>query len=60
VQGLRVPHRESSVAPVVTVTVGVASARCARPVRELMNAAAEQAMGAKVSQERNRVHRVVL
>jgi diguanylate cyclase (GGDEF)-like protein len=60
VQGLRVPHRESSVAPVVTVTVGVASARRGRPVRELMNAAAEQAMGAKVSQERNRVHRVVL
>ena len=60
VQGLRVPHRESSVAPVVTVTVGVASARRGRPLRELMNAAAEQTMGAKVSQERNRVHRVVL
>jgi diguanylate cyclase (GGDEF)-like protein len=60
VQGLRMPHRESRVAQVVTVTVGVASARRGRPVRELMNAAAEQAMGAKVSQERNRVHRVVL
>jgi len=60
VQRLRVPHRESSVAQVVTVTVGVASARRGRPVRELMNAAAEQTMGAKVSQERNRVHRVVL
>jgi diguanylate cyclase (GGDEF)-like protein len=60
VQGLRMPHRESSVAPVVTVTVGVASARRGRPVRELMNAAAEQTMGAKVSAARNRVHRVVL
>jgi diguanylate cyclase (GGDEF)-like protein len=60
VQGLRMPHRESSVAPVVTVTVGVASARRARPVRDLMNAAAEQTMGAKVTQARNRVHRVVL
>lgn len=60
VQGLRMPHRESSVAPVVTVTVGVASARRGRAVRELMNAAAEQTMGAKVSQARNRVHRIVL
>jgi PleD family two-component response regulator len=54
------PHCESSVAPVVTVTGGVASARRGRPVRELMNAAAEQTMGAKVSAARNRVHRVVL
>jgi diguanylate cyclase (GGDEF)-like protein len=60
VQRLRMPHRESKVAQVVTVTVGVASARRGRPVRDLMNAAAEQTMGAKVSQERNRVHRVVL
>jgi len=60
VQGLRMPHRESSIAPVVTVTVGVASARRGRPVRDLMNAAAEQTMGAKVSAARNRVHRVVL
>lgn len=60
VQGLCMPHRGSSVAPVVTVTVGVASARQRRAVRELMHAAAEQTMGAKVSQARNRVHRVVL
>lgn len=60
VQGLRIPHQGSSVAQVVTVTVGVASARRSRAVRELMNAAAEQTMRAKVGQQRNRVHRVVL
>lgn len=60
VQGLGIPHRGSSAAAVVTVTVGVACGRPGQTVRELMNAAADLTMGAKVRHERNRVHRVVL
>ncbi len=60
VEALALAHAASAVAPVVTVTVGVASAEPGRTLRQLLSAAAEQAMAAKVSGQRNRVHAVRL
>lgn len=56
VQALAIPHKASSIAPVLTVTVGVASGVPGCTIQQLMNAAAEQAMAAKVSGARNQVH----
>jgi PleD family two-component response regulator len=59
VQALAIPHRGSKVAPVVTVTVGVAAASAqgvATTVQQLMESAADLAMQAKVRHQRNCVH----
>jgi diguanylate cyclase (GGDEF)-like protein len=60
VEELALPHSGSAIAPVVTVTVGVACGFPGYTIRQLLNAAAEQAMAAKVNNERNRVHAVRL
>ena len=60
VQDLALPHVASSVAGVVTVTIGVASGPTGSTLRQLLGAAAEKAMAAKVSGQRNRVHAVRL
>ncbi|MEP6502190.1 MAG: diguanylate cyclase [Betaproteobacteria bacterium] len=60
VQALALAHAASPIAAVVTVTIGVASAAPGRTLRQLLSAAAEQAMAAKVNDQRNRVHAVRL
>jgi len=60
VQDLALPHAASSVAGVVTVTIGVASGPPGSTLRQLLGAAAEKAMAAKVGGLRNRVHAVRL
>jgi diguanylate cyclase (GGDEF)-like protein len=60
VQALALAHAASAVAAVVTVTIGVASTAPGRTLRQLLSAAAEQAMAAKVNDQRNRVHAVRL
>ncbi len=60
VERLALPHAGSAVAPVLTVTVGVAGGDRGHTVRQLMNAAAEQAMNAKLNHRRNSVHEVHL
>ena len=56
VQDLALSHEASSVAEVVTVTIGVASGPPGATLRQLLGAAAEKAMAGKVSGQRNRVH----
>jgi diguanylate cyclase (GGDEF)-like protein len=60
VQDLALAHAASSVADVVTVTIGVASGPAGTTLRQLLSAAAEKAMAGKVSEQRNRVHAVRL
>ena len=60
VQDLALPHDASSVASVVTVTIGVASGPPGTTPRQLLGAAAEKAMAGKVSNQRNQVHAVRL
>ena len=60
VQALALSHAASSVADVVTVTIGVASGPAGCTLRQLLNAAAEKAMAGKVSGQRNQVHAVRL
>jgi diguanylate cyclase (GGDEF)-like protein len=58
VESMCLAHLCSVVAPVVTVTVGVACGAPGHTVRQLVSAAAEQAMAAKLNGHRNRVHAV--
>lgn len=58
VEALGIPHSGSAVATALTVTVGVASGEAGCSVRQLLEAASEQAMRAKVANARNRVHAV--
>ena len=60
VHDLALAHAASSVASVVTVTIGVASGPSGTTLRQLLSAAAEKAMAGKVSEQRNRVHAVRL
>lgn len=60
VQALAIQHKASGAAPVLTVTVGVASGVPGCTIQQLMNAAAEQAMAAKMSRARNQVHPIRL
>ena len=60
VKGLALAQAASSVAAVVTLTVGVASGPPGTTLRQLLGAAAEKAMAGKVSGQRNRVHAVRL
>jgi diguanylate cyclase (GGDEF)-like protein len=60
VQALALAHAASSVAGVVTVTIGVASGPPGTTLRQLLGAAAEKAMAGKVSNQRNQVHAVRL
>ena len=60
VQDLALSHAASSVAKVVTVTIGIASGPPGTTLRQLLSAAAEKAMAGKVSDQRNRVHAVRL
>ena len=60
VVGLALPHAGSTAAGVVTVTIGVASGPPGATLRQLLEAAAERAMAAKVGEQRNRVHAVRL
>ena len=60
VHDLALAHAASSVADVVTVTIGVASGPAGTTLRQLLSAAAEKAMAGKVSEQRNRVHAVRL
>ena len=57
---LALAHAASTVAGVVTVTIGVASGPPGTTLRQLLSAAAEKAMAGKVSAQRNRVHAVRL
>ena len=60
VEDLALSHAASSVADVVTVTIGVASGPPGATLRQLLGAAAERAMAGKVGDQRNRVHAVRL
>ena len=60
VEALALSHSASTVADVVTVTIGVASGPPGCTLRQLLSAAAEKAMAAKVNDQRNRVHAVRL
>lgn len=60
VEDLALSHAASSVADVVTVTIGVASGPPGTTLRQLLGAAAERAMAGKVGDRRNRVHAVRL
>jgi len=60
VQALALSHAASTAADVVTVTIGVASGPPGCTLRQLLSAAAEQAMAGKVNDQRNRVHAVRL
>ena len=60
VEALALSHAASSVAQVVTVTIGVASGPPGATPRQLLEAAAEKAMAGKVGEQRNRVHAVRL
>jgi diguanylate cyclase (GGDEF)-like protein len=60
VQDLALSHTASSVAGVVTVTIGVASGPPGATLRQLLSAAAEKAMAGKVNDQRNQVHAVRL
>ena len=60
VAGLALAHTASTTASVVTVTIGVASGPSGATLRQLLEAAAEKAMAAKVGEQRNRVHPVRL
>jgi len=60
VAGLALAHAASTAAGVVTVTIGVASGPPGATLRQLLEAAAEKAMAAKVGEQRNRVHPVRL
>ena len=56
VQALAIEHAGSTTAPMLTVTVGVASGASGTPLRALLVAASDVAMRAKVDHARNRVH----
>lgn len=56
VQALGIPHAGSGVSPFLTVTVGVAKGGAGLTLRQLLIAASELAMHAKVANGRNRVH----
>jgi diguanylate cyclase (GGDEF)-like protein len=56
VQALGIAHAGSGVAGVVTATVGVATGAAGCTLRQLLIAASQQAMAAKVAGGRNRVH----
>jgi diguanylate cyclase (GGDEF)-like protein len=60
VQALAIAHAGSGVAPVITVTVGIAAARSDLPstIQQLMESAADLAMQAKVDNRRNCVHAI--
>ena len=60
VETLALAHSGSPVAGVVTVTIGVASGPSRATLRQLLEAAAERTMAAKVGEQRNRVHAVRL
>ena len=60
VRDLALAHAASTVAEVVTVTIGVASGPPGTTLRQLLSAAAEKAMAGKVSEQRDRVHPVRL
>jgi diguanylate cyclase (GGDEF)-like protein len=60
VEALALAHAGSPVAGVVTVTIGVASGPSGATLRQLLEAAAERTMAAKVGALRNRVHAVRL
>jgi len=60
VEALALAHAASPVAGVVTVTIGVASGPPGATLRQLLEAAAERTMAAKVGELRNRVHAVRL
>ena len=60
VEALALAHTGSPVAGVVTVTIGVASGPSAATLRQLLEAAAERTMAAKVGEQRNHVHPVRL
>jgi len=60
VERLALAHEASPDAGVVTVTIGVASGPPGATLRQLLEAAAEKAMAAKVGAQRNRVHAVRL
>jgi diguanylate cyclase (GGDEF)-like protein len=60
VEALAIPHAGSSVAGVVTVTVGVATGAPGCTLRQLLIAASAQAMAGKVAGGRNRVHAIHL
>jgi diguanylate cyclase (GGDEF)-like protein len=60
VEALALPHSASATSTVVTVTVGIATAQPGHTLRQLLQAAAEQAMAAKVGGRRNQVHAVRL
>ena len=60
VERLALAHEASPDAGVVTVTIGVASGPPGATLRQLLEAAAEKAMAAKVGGQRNRVHAVRL
>ena len=60
VEDLALSHAASSVADVVSVTIGVASGPPGATLRQLLGAAAERAMAGKVGDQRNRVHAVRL
>ncbi|HSV69729.1 MAG TPA: GGDEF domain-containing protein [Methylibium sp.] len=55
VEALAIPHAGSASAPVLTVTVGVASGAAAMSVETLMKQAADLVMAAKLDGRRNRV-----
>ncbi len=60
VQALEIAHAGSKVAPVLTVTIGLASGGAELPLRQRLVAASELAMRAKVTNGRNRVHAIDL
>lgn len=57
VEAAAIAHRASPTAPVITITVGVASSQGRSPctIHQLMNLAAQAAMEAKIRAQRNRV-----
>lgn len=56
VEALAIPHAGSVTAPVLTVTVGVASGAAADSIDALMKQAADLVMAAKLDGRRNRLH----
>jgi diguanylate cyclase (GGDEF)-like protein len=52
---LAIPHRGSTTAPIMSVTVGVATGEPGCCIRDLMESASDQAMSAKVRGARNQV-----
>jgi len=60
IETLGIAHPGSPTAPHLTITVGVACASSEATIRQLMTAAAELAMLAKVNDQRNQVHQATL